>query len=358
MNRPVFRNVASVVVAIGYLVGSVVFAAADQSADKPNIILVLTDDQGIGDLSCMGNTILSTPRIDALYEKATRFTDFQVSPTCAPTRAAIMSGWFPFEVGVSHTLMQRERLAPTRYYGASVRTAHWRLVYEMDGEEPWLSDIVQDPGETRNLINEFPQVAQKLKADFDNWWDSTEAFLVNEGLPRLRPGEYPLHLRYAKQLQQKGVPDWQPKPFEQEGDGDSSVVAPAGWQGKKSDWNGFRKVAFQVDGKPCFVVLPDKEEMGKPWAWRARFPTYHPEVDMTQEKGLAGKVALEAVSRGGLFAYRWAARNPDAVACLYADVPVCDFKSWPLGQGSGIGNHKTWLNLLKQYEFTEKQALA
>ena len=146
MNRPVFRNVASVVVAIGYLVGSVVFAAADQSADKPNIILVLTDDQGIGDLSCMGNTILSTPRIDALYEKATRFTDFQVSPTCAPTRAAIMSGWFPFEVGVSHTLMQRERLAPTRYYGASVRTARWRLVYEMDGEGPWLSDIVQGPG--------------------------------------------------------------------------------------------------------------------------------------------------------------------------------------------------------------------
>ena len=79
---------------------------------RPNIILVLTDDQGMGDLSCTGNTILKTPHIDAIYEKATRFTDFQVSPTCAPTRAAIMSGRFPFEVGVSHTLMQRERLAP------------------------------------------------------------------------------------------------------------------------------------------------------------------------------------------------------------------------------------------------------
>ncbi|MGB2092254.1 MAG: sulfatase-like hydrolase/transferase, partial [Akkermansiaceae bacterium] len=80
--------------------------------EKPNIIFVLTDDQGMGDLSCTGNTILKTPHIDALYDKATRFTDFQVSPTCAPTRAAIMSGRFPFEVGVSHTLMQRERLAP------------------------------------------------------------------------------------------------------------------------------------------------------------------------------------------------------------------------------------------------------
>jgi pimeloyl-ACP methyl ester carboxylesterase len=79
---------------------------------------------------------------------------------------------------------------------------------------------------------------------------------------------------------------------------------------------------------------------------------------MTQQHGLASKVALEAVSRGGLFVYRWAARHPDRVACIYADVPVCDFKSWPLGQGRGIGDQKTWQNLLKQYGFTEEQALA
>ncbi|MDG0965565.1 MAG: sulfatase-like hydrolase/transferase, partial [Opitutales bacterium] len=79
---------------------------------RPNIIFVLTDDQGMGDLSCMGNQILRTPNIDNLYKASTRFTDFQVSPTCSPTRAAIMSGRLPFEVGVSHTLMQRDRLAP------------------------------------------------------------------------------------------------------------------------------------------------------------------------------------------------------------------------------------------------------
>ena len=79
---------------------------------RPNIIFVLTDDQGMGDLSCMGNKILRTPNIDNLYKVSTRFTDFQVSPTCSPTRAAIMSGRLPFEVGVTHTLMQRDRLAP------------------------------------------------------------------------------------------------------------------------------------------------------------------------------------------------------------------------------------------------------
>lgn len=78
---------------------------------RPNIILVMTDDQGMGDLSCMGNEILKTPHIDNFYNNATRFTDFQVSPTCAPTRSAIMSGRAPFKNGVTHTILQRERMA-------------------------------------------------------------------------------------------------------------------------------------------------------------------------------------------------------------------------------------------------------
>ena len=81
-------------------------------ATKPNIVLVMTDDQGMGDLSCMGNKVVRTPNIDRFYEKSLRFTDFQVSPTCAPTRAAMMSGRPPFMVGVTHTIYQRERMAP------------------------------------------------------------------------------------------------------------------------------------------------------------------------------------------------------------------------------------------------------
>ena len=78
---------------------------------KPNIIFVLTDDQGMGDLSCMGNPSLKTPHIDSFYAKSSRFSDFHVSPTCSPTRAALMSGRHPLEVGVSHTVRYRERLA-------------------------------------------------------------------------------------------------------------------------------------------------------------------------------------------------------------------------------------------------------
>jgi arylsulfatase len=78
---------------------------------KPNIILVITDDQGIGDLACLGNPVIKTPHLDNFYEMATRFTDFHVSPTCAPTRSAIFSGRHEFRNGVTHTILERERMA-------------------------------------------------------------------------------------------------------------------------------------------------------------------------------------------------------------------------------------------------------
>ena len=85
--------------------------AKSLKGSRPNIIFVLTDDQGMGDLSCMGNPILRTPHLDRFYERATRFTDYHVSPTCAPTRSAIMSGRVPFKNGITHTILQRERMA-------------------------------------------------------------------------------------------------------------------------------------------------------------------------------------------------------------------------------------------------------
>ena len=83
-------------------------AFADSLAgSRPNIILVMTDDQGMGDLSCMGNKVLRTPHLDRFHELSTRFTDFHVSPTCAPTRSAIFSGRHEFRNGVTHTIKER-----------------------------------------------------------------------------------------------------------------------------------------------------------------------------------------------------------------------------------------------------------
>jgi len=81
------------------------------AAQRPNIILVMTDDQGYGDLACHGNPVLKTPYWDALHRESVRFTDFHVSPTCAPTRAALMTGRHEFKSGVTHTINERERLS-------------------------------------------------------------------------------------------------------------------------------------------------------------------------------------------------------------------------------------------------------
>src|SRR5688500_1264739 len=80
------------------------------AAERPNVILVMTDEQGYGDLACHGNPHIKTPHLDAFYRQAARFTDFHVSPTCAPTRSAIMTGRHEFKNGVTHTINERERM--------------------------------------------------------------------------------------------------------------------------------------------------------------------------------------------------------------------------------------------------------
>lgn len=79
-------------------------------AAPPNIIVILTDDQGYGDLSCHGNPVLKTPHLDRMHAESVRFTDFHVSPTCSPTRSALMTGRHEFKNGVTHTIFERERL--------------------------------------------------------------------------------------------------------------------------------------------------------------------------------------------------------------------------------------------------------
>ncbi|MBM4049797.1 MAG: hypothetical protein FJ279_32270, partial [Planctomycetes bacterium] len=132
----------------------------------------------------------------------------------------------------------------------------------------------------------------------------------------------------------------------------------------EAQWKDFPKQSVKLDGHAGFVVVPQTAAPGKPWVWRTSFPGYHAEVDealmrngfhvayvnvlsmlgsegaldvmdqfyalVREEFGLAEKPALEAVSRGGLHAYRYAARRPERIACIYADVPVMDLKSWPL----------------------------
>jgi pimeloyl-ACP methyl ester carboxylesterase len=170
------------------------------------------------------------------------------------------------------------------------------------------------------------------------------------------------------------------------------LLAAAELPGKVSQWKGFARHDFNVDGRRCWVVAPKEAAAGKPWVWRARFFGHEPQADMallgkgyhiaycdvgnlfgnpkavghwnafyatlTETHGFAKKVALEGMSRGGLIIYNWAAANPEKVACLYGDAPVCDFKSWPGGKGKGKGGGGAWNTCMKAYGLDEAGALA
>ncbi|OHB76431.1 MAG: hypothetical protein A2W31_14015 [Planctomycetes bacterium RBG_16_64_10] len=76
-------------------------------AAQPNVILVMTDDQGYGDMSCHGNPVVQTPNLDQLHALSTRLVDFHVDPYCSPTRAALLTGRYSARGNVYNTLAGR-----------------------------------------------------------------------------------------------------------------------------------------------------------------------------------------------------------------------------------------------------------
>ncbi|MEY2466493.1 MAG: hypothetical protein QOD03_1014, partial [Verrucomicrobiota bacterium] len=179
--------------------------------------------------------------------------------------------------------------------------------------------------------------------------------------------------------------------------GSASADKAAPFPGQKSQWEGFDRYDFEVNGKPAIIVVPKTALPGKPWAWRGEFfgayanadvalieKGFHlaylsvpdlfgsPEAvnywngfykELTEKYGLAKKPALIGLSRGGLYCYNWAIVNPDKVACIYADAAVCDFKSWPGGKlknlGQGEGSADEWAKMLKAYGFkSDAEAIA
>lgn len=161
------------------------------------------------------------------------------------------------------------------------------------------------------------------------------------------------------------------------------IVTEQPFPGKKSQWEGFDRYDFICNARKATVVVPRKVAEGHPWIWRPAFFGAFPSVDKALlEKGfhvvyydlthlygspraqrlgtdfydimrryyrLSSKVTLEGFSRGGLFAFNWGAKNPDKVACIYVDAPVCDVFSWP-------GRHRElWSGLLAEWGLTDEQ---
>jgi lysophospholipase L1-like esterase/pimeloyl-ACP methyl ester carboxylesterase len=172
-----------------------------------------------------------------------------------------------------------------------------------------------------------------------------------------------------------------------------AVAKPGLFPGTLSMWHGFDRYDFDWQGIKATVVAPKEAAAGKPWVWHGEFFGHKPDPDvallekgfhivylkmndtlgcpatvktwtdfyqhLTQQYRFSKKPSLVGLSRGGLYCYNWAIANPGKVSCIYADAPVCDFKSWPGGKGKGPGDPRNWALVLKLWEFKdESEALA
>jgi len=125
--REFLKTVGSAVASAGTLsilpgCGGMVQIMAGQRK-RPNVVLVITDDQGYGDLACHGNPVIKTPNLDELHRQSMRLTDFHVDPTCSPTRSALMTGHYSTRTGVWHTIMGRSLLSKDEVTMADVFSA-------------------------------------------------------------------------------------------------------------------------------------------------------------------------------------------------------------------------------------------
>lgn len=90
----------SLVIAYGFIC----FTVEGQKAEKPNVIIILTDDQGYGDVAAHGNQLIKTPTMDKMYREGIRLTNFHSGTTCAPSRSSLLSGADGNRTGVWHTI--------------------------------------------------------------------------------------------------------------------------------------------------------------------------------------------------------------------------------------------------------------
>jgi len=99
-------------------------------AEKPNILLIITDDQGYGDFGFTGNSQIETPTLDSLAAVSAQFMDYYVSPVCAPTRASLMTGRYSLRTGVRDT-----------YNGGAIMSTDEITIAEMLKKEDYRTGI-------------------------------------------------------------------------------------------------------------------------------------------------------------------------------------------------------------------------
>ncbi len=106
------RHRVGIVVVVSLLGGGLPVQQARSQTQPPNVVVVMTDDQGYPEVSVHGNPVVQTPNLDALHSQSLRLTDFHVAPMCAPTRGQLLTGMDAARNGAINVSSGRALLRP------------------------------------------------------------------------------------------------------------------------------------------------------------------------------------------------------------------------------------------------------
>lgn len=245
-----------------FLAASLGAMAAPAVVKSPNVVIVITDDQGYGDLGCHGNPVIRTPHLDALHSRSVRLTNFHVSPTCAPTRSALMTGRYTNSTGAWHTIMGRSLLDP---------------------EEVTMADCFRMAGYRTGIFGKWHLGDNYPCRPQDNGFDEV---LVHGG---------------------GGI--WQtPDFFGNDYDGDTYFHngKPQAYKGYCTDVFFDNAMAFigqaAGQGKPFFAYIPTNAPHGPMWAPEGSVKPYE-NIKGLREPGFYGMIANIDANVGRLVAY-------------------------------------------------------
>ncbi|QDT62472.1 Arylsulfatase [Stieleria bergensis] len=149
------RQMNRILSAVAVLCLAAAHSHAQSESQKPNVIVILADDLGYGDLSCYGADDIATPSIDRMAAEGAKFNSFYVSPVCSPTRAALMTGSHSTRVGIGGVMFPRNN-------------------HGLNPDEITLPELLKDQGYATAIIGKWhlgnQDMFQPLKHGFDYWY--------------------------------------------------------------------------------------------------------------------------------------------------------------------------------------------
>ena len=279
------------------------FGGAVNAETGPNVIIVMTDDQGYSDLGCHGHPIVETPHLDKLSSQSVRFTDFHVDPYCAPTRAALMTGRMSNRTGTTSThglrnlLRQEETLMPEYFKASGYKTAifgKWHLggnypYRPMDrGFDEWLGlgngglGIADDLWDNDRMNDRFWHncvVVSRSGFSTDVYFDSAMAFMQS---CKSKAKPFFTYLATNVPHEDNNVPAQWLKPYLAKGCSREQAGFYAGIS--RIDWNMGRLLEFldaqELSDNTILIFMTDNGSVS---------PVYQPNTTIDSVSGNRGK---------------------------------------------------------------------